>query len=95
LTEEDREVTRITHSCWVSFAKTSKPDCANAPAWPPYGGGKDRLMNINSHPRVESNFHKRQLDAQTAAMTDNIAAQKRSLSEFVGVLEKLVTSHPR
>jgi para-nitrobenzyl esterase len=92
LKEEDREVTKIMHSCWVSFAKTGTPHCADSPAWPRYSAPDESLMNIDSSPRVESHLRQRQLDAQNAAMADNIAAQKRSLAELMGVLEKLVTS---
>lgn len=36
LTEEDRTVSRILRSCWVSFAKTGAPRCEGAPEWPRY-----------------------------------------------------------
>ena len=92
LTDEDREVTKIMHSCWVSFAETGKPNCTDAPDWPRYSASEDRLMNIDSRPSVETHVRKRQLDAQDAMMADNIATQRRSLAELVGVLQKMVAN---
>ena len=35
-TPNDLAVTRLVHSCWVSFAKTGVPACTGAPAWPAF-----------------------------------------------------------
>jgi para-nitrobenzyl esterase len=86
LSDEDRKVTQIMHSCWVSFARSGKPDCIDAPEWPRYSASEDKLMNIDIRPSVEQHVRKQQLDAQTAAMAENIAAQRRSLAKLVKVL---------
>lgn len=84
LTEEDRAMTSMMQSCWVSFAKTGKPQCEGAPDWPRYGRASDRLMDLDVKPRVRTGFRKAQLDAQEAAMQDVIGDERRSVEDLVG-----------
>lgn len=83
LTEEDRAATRIVHSCWITFARTGRPQCDGAPAWPRYRPEDDRLMELGTTTQVRDNFRREQLDAQTAAMPDVLRAQRRSLDDLL------------
>ena len=83
LTEEDRAVTRMVHSCWISFAMSGRPQCDDAPAWPRYLPEDDRLMELGTTAHVRQNFRREQLDAQTAAVSDTLNAQRRSLDELL------------
>ncbi len=62
----DRAITKRVHSCWASFAKTGRPDCAGGPAWPAYTPDGDTLMEFNGAPHLEMHFRKAQLDVQEA-----------------------------
>jgi para-nitrobenzyl esterase len=84
LSDEDRAATRMVHSCWVTFAKTGKPECEGAPDWPRYTRADDRLMELGLKPQVLKNFRKAQLDAQEAAMQDVIGETRKSVEELVG-----------
>jgi para-nitrobenzyl esterase len=83
LSDEDRAATRMMHSCWVTFAKTGKPQCEGAPGWPHYTRADDHLMELGLKPQVLKNFRKAQLDAQEAAMQDVINETRRSVEELV------------
>ena len=61
--DEDRAEAAMMHSCWVSFAKTGRPACAGAPAWPPHSGTSDQLMEFGLTNGVRQHFRKAQLDA--------------------------------
>ena len=68
LTPQDKAMTALVHGCWVAFAKTGKPGCADAPAWPEYTTARDTLMDFDdAPPSLKTNFRKPQLDAQEAA----------------------------
>jgi para-nitrobenzyl esterase len=83
LSDEERAVTRTVHSCWVSFAKTGKPQCEGAPAWPRYTVSTDELMELGTSAQVRQHFRKAQLDAQEAAMEDVLDGQRRSLTTLL------------
>ncbi len=68
LSDQDKLMTSIVHSCWVAFARTGKPTCTGAPAWPPYDRASDRLMHFDTSIGVEAHFRKAQYDALEAAM---------------------------
>ena len=53
LSDVDRRVQTMMHGCWVAFAKTGKPECPGAPAWPAYERASDQWMVLDSTPRVE------------------------------------------
>jgi carboxylesterase type B len=40
------KVTQVLHGCWVEFAKTGIPTCADVPAWPVYSVESDVLMRF-------------------------------------------------
>ncbi len=56
--ENDSRVERAMHDCWVAFARTGKPTCADAADWPAYGqGGKgqdDKWMVFDAHPAARA-----------------------------------------
>ncbi|MGH6616572.1 carboxylesterase/lipase family protein [Sphingomonas sp.] len=66
VSERDRAVSKLVHSCWVGFARTGTPVCAGGPAWPAYVGADESLMEFDSRTRVERQFRKAQYDAQEA-----------------------------
>jgi para-nitrobenzyl esterase len=88
LTEEDKAATRLIHSCWISFAKTGKPQCDGAPEWPRYTAQGDQLMELGLNPKVLTGYRKAQLDAQENAMHEVIDHTRRSVEDLVaGVAE--------
>jgi para-nitrobenzyl esterase len=65
---DDRAVAAFMHSCWVSFAKTGRPDCrVDGKAWPAYSPASDELMDFDSPSKIIAHYRKPQLDAQEAA----------------------------
>jgi para-nitrobenzyl esterase len=78
-----RAVTKRVHSCWVNFARSGKPSCEGAPEWPRYRPQDDQLMELGSTAQVRKNFRKTQLDAQEAAMKDDLAAQRQELDQLL------------
>ena len=62
----DQAITQRVHSCWVAFAKTSRPRCAGGPDWPAYTPETDTLMEFDGAPHLETHFRKAQLDVQEA-----------------------------
>jgi para-nitrobenzyl esterase len=66
VSDRDRAVTQLVHSCWVAFAKTGIPACAKAPAWPAYTAVNDSLMDFDITTQVRQHFRKAQEDAQEA-----------------------------
>jgi para-nitrobenzyl esterase len=86
LSDEDRAATRMMHSCWVTFARTGKPQCEGAPDWPRYTRAEDRLMELGLKPKVLKGYRAAQLDAQEKAMQDVIGDTRRSVEEFVATI---------
>lgn len=87
LSEEDRQATRRVRSCWVSFAKTGKPQCDGAPDWPRYTPQDDRLMELGVKAGVRKNFRKQQLDAHEAVMQDGLDKAAKSVEDSLRKLE--------
>lgn len=83
LTDEDRAVIRTIRSCWISFARTGRPKCDGAPAWPRYTAKGDQLMDFGITPQVRQHFRKAQLDAQEAAMDDVLNGQREALAKLL------------
>ncbi|HET9159574.1 MAG TPA: carboxylesterase family protein, partial [Caulobacteraceae bacterium] len=48
MSDQDRQTSQIMHACWVSFAKTGKPSCPPAPAWPAYDPKTDMVMEFGT-----------------------------------------------
>ncbi|WP_052215386.1 carboxylesterase/lipase family protein [Sphingomonas sp. ERG5] len=66
VSDRDRAVSKVIHSCWVGFARTGAPVCTGGPAWPAYVGSDDSLMEFADKTRVARQFRKAQYDAQEA-----------------------------
>jgi para-nitrobenzyl esterase len=66
LTDEDRAMENLVHSCWVGFARSGKPECAGGPAWPAYSRASDTLMEFGPNSGPVSRFRKAQYEALTA-----------------------------
>jgi para-nitrobenzyl esterase len=47
--DNDTRLTHALHDCWVAFARTGKPDCAEAPGWPQFGPD-EKWMVFDSRP---------------------------------------------
>ena len=48
--DDDGRVERALHDCWVAFARTGKPACADARDWPVFGGQDPQWMVFDAHP---------------------------------------------
>ena len=71
IVDQDRSVASFMHACWVSFAKTGKPECKVAGrAWPAYSPKTDELLEFDAPPAIVAHYRKPQLDAQEAAIHD-------------------------
>lgn len=68
LTDEDRAMEKLVHSCWVAFAKTGKPDCNGGLAWPAYSHASDELMEFGASSGPVSGFRAAQYQALQARM---------------------------
>lgn len=64
ITPSERAAATLAHSCWVAFARTSVPNCANGQAWPAYDPVTDQLLEFGIESGVRQHFRKAQLDAQ-------------------------------
>ena len=51
LDDADTRVARALHNCWVAFARTGKPICADAPDWAPFEPG-GKWMVFDAHPSL-------------------------------------------
>lgn len=76
VTDEDKAMATLMHSCWVAFAKTGKPACASGPAWPAYDPKSDQLMEFGATSGVRTNFRKVHLDFQDKAWLPLVSAAK-------------------
>jgi para-nitrobenzyl esterase len=47
--DADRRLMHALHDCWVAFARTGKPACAEAPDWPQFGPD-EQWMVFDAHP---------------------------------------------
>jgi para-nitrobenzyl esterase len=70
LTEADRAYTAMVHACWVSFAKTGRPQCPGAPAWPAYTRAADPTYVFGDTPHVETGFLKAPYAVQADILKD-------------------------
>jgi para-nitrobenzyl esterase len=53
MTEQDKAMSNTMSACWVAFAKTGKPACAGAPAWPAYDPKTDQQLEFGTTIKVE------------------------------------------
>lgn len=78
LTDEDRAMEKLVHSCWVGFASTGKPDCAGGLVWPAYSRASDELMEFGTNSGPISGFRKEKYDALSLRMpTTSVGAGAR------------------
>jgi len=80
--DEERRVTAMVHSRWVSFARTDRPVYEGAPAWPAYRRMSDQVMELSATPQVRSRLHRERLDAHEAAMAENLSGQREELERL-------------
>ncbi len=66
LTDADRAYAVTVHGCWVSFAKSGRPECPGAPAWPTYTRAADPTYVFGDTPHVEAGY----LNAPYAVQAD-------------------------
>ena len=52
--DDDERVERALHGCWVAFAQSGKPVCADAPDWPAFSGKDPQWMVFDAHPAARS-----------------------------------------
>ena len=73
VSQDDKAMATLMHSCWVAFAKTSTPACASGPAWPVYAPASDQLMEFGMSSGIRTNFRKSRLDAQEIGALPSLA----------------------
>jgi para-nitrobenzyl esterase len=75
VTPSERAEARLAHACWVGFAKTGRPVCADGQDWPAYTPASDKLLEFADPAGVRVHFRKAQLDAQEAEAGSRIAGR--------------------
>jgi para-nitrobenzyl esterase len=76
VTDQDKAMATLMHSCWVAFAKTGAPKCASAPDWPAYDPKTDLLMEFGDPSGVVAHFRKPQLDMQQLVILPSLQLGK-------------------
>lgn len=69
ITDEDEAFGRMMSSCWVSFAQTGVPHCANGPEWPAYTRESDQLMLFAPQTRVAQQPRREAADFLLSVLT--------------------------
>jgi para-nitrobenzyl esterase len=75
-TADDLRVTGAVHGCWVAFAQSGLPVCPGAPAWPPYTGKYDTLMQFDMNPTLKTHYRQAQYAAQQNAVLPTLDLPK-------------------
>jgi len=70
LSPEDTAMEALMHACWVSFAKTGKPECGSQP-WPAYTPATDTLMEFGPKTGPINGFRKGQYGALEHVLRPN------------------------
>jgi len=76
LSDRDKAMTVLVHSCWVAFAKTSVPTCAGGPTWPAYTLAADTLIDFDDPTALKTHFRGAQYQAQEAAVLPTLGLGK-------------------
>jgi para-nitrobenzyl esterase len=79
LSEQDRRVTKIMHSCWVAFAKTGRPQCEGVPEWPTYKEKTGWTMELGAAPKLHQHYRQAQYAAQDRDKTRNLKPARDGL----------------
>ncbi len=74
---EAMAVSNMVHTCWVSFAKTGVPACAEHQAWPAYTLANDTLIRFDARPDLMPHFRQAQYQAQQIAKLPALAVDAR------------------
>jgi para-nitrobenzyl esterase len=64
INDDDRRVTKMMHECWISFARSGKPECATVPEWPTYDATTNWTMELGKESKLHQHYRKAQYDAQ-------------------------------
>jgi para-nitrobenzyl esterase len=70
---DDHAMERLTHACWVAFAKTGAPSCRGF-AWPRYAPASDQLMEFGQSSGPVARFRETQYRALQAALLPRVLA---------------------
>jgi para-nitrobenzyl esterase len=81
LSDADRQMTAMVHSCWVTFAQTGTPACTGGPAWPPYHADADMLMNFADRTSIRKPENSAALDALQPRLGKTVATPSRPTNE--------------
>jgi para-nitrobenzyl esterase len=76
LSDRDRAMTALVHSCWVSFARTGVLTCVGGPAWPAFTGERDTLIDFDVQTTLKSHFAAARYEAQAAAVLPTLGLGK-------------------
>ena len=76
VSDEDKAMATLMHSCWVAFARTGAPKCASGPDWPAYDPKTDQLMEFGAESGVRTHFRKSRLDAAQAVSLPKLKLDK-------------------
>jgi len=76
LSDRDKAMTALVHSCWVAFAKTGAPTCAGGPAWPAYTRKRDTLIDFDAPTTLKTHFAATRYEAQAAAVLPTLDLTK-------------------
>jgi para-nitrobenzyl esterase len=68
LSDEDRRMAHLIHSCWVGFAKKGIPDC-DGQTWPAMTADRDELLEFGPDIGIVKDFRKAQYKALESVFT--------------------------
>ena len=72
--DNDTRLVHALHDCWVAFARTGKPACAEAPAWPQFGQD-EQWMVFDVHPAARPVEGREALDLLQCRLAPPLLAQ--------------------
>jgi para-nitrobenzyl esterase len=72
---QDAAMERLTHGCWVAFAKTGAPACGGKP-WPAFDARSDELMQFGDGSGPRAGFRKAQYDALEGLLLPRMTASR-------------------
>lgn len=87
--EDDLEMSRTLQECWVNFAKSGVPSCANTPVWNAFVEQTEEVMVFGTTNRVETGFREKELDVQFRHMQDTINNRRNDYERLMVELERI------